>query len=212
VKLVPALNEIPVFATVSCDAPQVKLILFELPAVIASVAELFIAGVLTLLNVTVDVVNNAWSLYDKTPAVDDIKAALLTLDNAVGIVNVYVVAIFGKVRFKTPTPAPVIMCVAACSDKPVIFPLDVIGINISIKVDDTVPRLTAATKNSTVLLILANLHNPEALIYTPCEALPSAVIYTYPVSAPRPPLYKSVPVKKAKAAPPVAVDVVVTRR
>jgi hypothetical protein len=39
--------------SVNCDAPQVKFILLELPAVIASVAELFIVGVFTLLNDTV---------------------------------------------------------------------------------------------------------------------------------------------------------------
>jgi hypothetical protein len=72
---------------VSCDAPQVKLILLELPAVIASVPDELIVGVFTLLNDTTDDVNKAWSLYDKTPDVFDIITALLMLGNPVGIVK-----------------------------------------------------------------------------------------------------------------------------
>ncbi len=51
-KLVPADNDIPLLAIVSCDDPQEKLILFEEPAEIASVPDALITDVFTLTNDT----------------------------------------------------------------------------------------------------------------------------------------------------------------
>ena len=86
-------------------------------------------GILTLLKFTLSVVDTAWLLYDNVPVSDDINGTPAIVGSPDGRFNVYDVAVLGITIEATPTPAPVKMCVGACSDSPVIFPDEVINRN-----------------------------------------------------------------------------------